>query len=687
MRPHLPYAPRLLSLIAVTALPILFTTDLWEEVWSGSRPQAWDGSGHYALAQQYSREIFPDTFGWTHAFLGGTPHPNFYPPLFYWLVALLDRVPFISFITSFKIVLALPLLLLPAATWLLAWKLSDKDRVVATCASVASVPLLIDYNFFIGAAPLGISYMSTFLTGLYSHPLGHLLLVLWYIVYSDAQQALWRMAAASFLLALALLASLFGASVIALFVVTTIIHDIVQFGRAADPESRRRCTRVLAAHFISPLVAGCLALFWLAPVLASRDYFVTQPTRVPLLDLVPAAGWVWYALALVGTLLWLRRVRQSTEAGSAMWPYLATCAILAGVIVSTSLIEPRGFPIYPSRLVATLNFLLAVPVGLVFAFVFKRLVATMVTGVPSAYEANAKRAPSYKHATISGRPFRQITANFLLLATILIITASINIASYQLAFYQTADREAIDPLLQFAVKHRDGRYLVENTPLSDAATGHEGRAINNFLAGQGNEVMSLFFREASPSVIFFSPLVNTFSSQADPYGISATLADDIDFFNQPIAAHLTQARFAGVRYLVIRSPWARTRLEGEPSITARHDFGSWSIYDLGGEPFRPVQPLAYKPALVVSGLNFKGRRQNSYEFVRFAEEQFADGRYDVLLARSPEMKLDRLNVDEGFGALVIDTYKYDDEMLAYNRLRALAERHPLLLLADDSTLR
>src|SRR5688500_6329446 len=52
-------------------------------------PRAWDGTGHFAVAQIYDKSIFPDTFGWIPSFFAGMPFPNFYPPMFFWIVSLL----------------------------------------------------------------------------------------------------------------------------------------------------------------------------------------------------------------------------------------------------------------------------------------------------------------------------------------------------------------------------------------------------------------------------------------------------------------------------------------------------------------------------------------------------------------------------------------------------------------------
>ena len=164
----------LYPLFILCAFPIIRVPKLWLMLWLGERPRAWDGTGHYGIAQVYDQTIFPDTFGWTHAYFGGMPYPNFYPPLFYWCVAFLHHTHLLSFGAAFKLLLALSVLLLPAALWVLSWAVFDRDRNIATAAAFAALPLLIDYRFY---HPVGINNASTFLIGLYTQPLGFLLLI------------------------------------------------------------------------------------------------------------------------------------------------------------------------------------------------------------------------------------------------------------------------------------------------------------------------------------------------------------------------------------------------------------------------------------------------------------------------------------------------------------------------------
>ena len=671
----------LFLLLVVTALPVLLTRELWFEVWSGARSHAWDGSGHLALARIYEETIFPDTFGWTNAFLGGMPFPNFYPPLFYWLVALLHHTHLFSLITAFKIVLVLPTLLLPGAIWVVACKASDKNRLVATSAAMMVLPVLIDYRFYNQAGMLmGLSYTSTFLLGLYTHPLGFVLLLAWYAIYSNSSDyQTWRFALASVLLALALLANFFALNVAMLFIAATVIYDFVRMRRAPDSKTQQQIRNLLIAHLISPLVAACLTLFWLAPAIGASVYFPSSPSSIPFSQLVSTAMFVWYLLAAIGVFFWIR------EPTTGMWPYLGTCVVLALVVVFAGTISPAWLPLHAERLLAMFNFLLAVPAAHLGAFVLQKA-WTLLSPKQRTRQRFRKGEQSRSEVLNKPQPIHMTATVVALLTASLVAFALIKPSSFKLAFYPTNTNEVVDPILGFAQQHKDGRYLIETTPFSDTETAHDGRAIGAYLGAQGNESLSLFFREASPSVIFFNSLIRSLSVYGDATNLSSMLIDDTDFARQPVANHLAQARFIGTRYLVTRSPWAKNRLAAEPAIKSRIDFGPWTIHELQGEQFSAVQLLHYKPALVVSKISLKQRRRDQYEFVRFAEEQFADGWFDVLLAHSAEIKIDHLNVPAGFGALIVDTYQYDDENAAFTRLREFAQQRPLILLAGDNPL-
>src|SRR5438094_259764 len=82
-----------ISLTAVlAALTILLNWPVLEAFWHSPQIGSFDGMSHLAIGEYYAKHIFPKTWGWVPYWFAGMPFPNFYPPLFYFLTALLYNV-------------------------------------------------------------------------------------------------------------------------------------------------------------------------------------------------------------------------------------------------------------------------------------------------------------------------------------------------------------------------------------------------------------------------------------------------------------------------------------------------------------------------------------------------------------------------------------------------------------------
>jgi hypothetical protein len=649
---------RLYPVLLISLFPVALMSNFWLEVLRGARSHATDGSGHWGVAQIYNSQIFPDTFGWTNAYFAGMPFPNFYPPLFHWLVGMLQATRLLTFEDSFKIVLVVPVLLTPAAVWLAARTITAGSNRAANAAACASVFLMADMS--VQTSTCGLDYASTFVAGFYTQPLGFVLLLAWFAVYTHAQRSRARAAASSVLLALTILANFFNAFTAALLAASTLSFDLINLRAAKERRTRAGSKRALFAHFATPLVALALCLFWLVPVFGTYEYFVTRPLIVPLGNLVSPLLCVWYAFAAVGVLLWLRGRNTNARA------YVFTLLALAAAVVFASTIAPTWFPLQAFRFLSTLNLLLAVPVGVALAAALDFFKVEI-----KKPETNARLA-------------RHVAVVFAALAAFGIFQATQPTGG--MAFYENEDNERIESVLSFAREHRDGRYLVEVLDAGANPLHADSPALNAYLGAQGNETLGVVYREASPNSLFFNALVNAVSTGKDSFGISSVLADDRDFAAQPLASHLERARWLGVRYVLAEADATKERLSREPSVAARYDLDRWSVFELKGEPAGRARVLRYRPALVVSDFSVKSRRENEYDFARLAEEQFNDDWFDVMLARAPAKKIDRLADLDEFGALVLDTYDCDDESRAYTLLREFAARRALVLLESDAPL-
>lgn len=660
------FVKRVIPSLFITALPLALTRSIWWQVWHSGVPRAWDGTGHYGIAKIYAQTIFPETLGWVPAYFGGMPFPNFYPPAFYWSVSLLQRTNLFSFLTAFKLVLAISVALLPVAIWLVAYAVSDKDRIVANSAALISVPLLVDARAWAGLPP-GLDYYSTFQIGLYTQPLAFLLFAVWYVVYVKLRGARhWSWGLACLLLALAILANFFIAVTACIFVGATLVLDFTNYLAAATDQERKQRRQVLLAHFTSPLVSLSLTLFWVVPMLYSYEYFVTRPYVIPLTQLISPLMWGIYILAGFGVICCLRRK-------TLVHSYLLASLILLCGIVSGGTVAPHWFPLQPPRFLGTLTVLLTIPAGFAVAALFRFLVGTVNPSGRDGPEVLGPRRIGF--AAYAG--------------VILIVIAAIDAFVFikppptDMAFYPSEGSTELNSILEFGQGHREGRYLVE-ADIAQGAVKFDARAINAYLGAQGNQTLSAVFHEASPNALFFLPTANAFSGFPDSFGISSVLADDLDFAEQPLGRQVRRAQFLGVRYLVIYSPEIKDHLG--PYTTARYDFGNWSVFELRGDPTPQFQALPYRPALVVSTFTVKERRGSEYNFIRLVEEQFADGWFDVLLVLSPERKIDKLTNLEQFGALILDTYNFDNEEVAYQRLREYSRSRCLILLSSEANL-
>ncbi len=657
------------------ALTAVVTKDIWHLVWISGIPRAWDGTGHYGIARIYNDSIFPDTFGWTNAYFTGMPLPNFYPPLFYWLVSLLTHTHLVSFESAFKLVLCLPILFLPVVIWGLAFKASGRDEIAGIAATVPAILFMVDLRSWTGGIPTGLDYYSTFLVGLYTQPLGFVFLILWLLTYQKIDVCgRVRFSISSLLLALAILANFFISITAAFFVAATVGCDLYEYLRAANGCPRVRARRKLAARALSPLASFSLALFWLLPMLKSYEYLATRPYFFKLTDLISPTMWGLYALSVVGFILWGRR-RNSWFA-----PYTVGCLGLAAAISFTTLAAPRWFPLQPQRFIGALNLLLCVPVGYACARVYRFFYGALrepdgEDGAPGDDPPAARGSDKY---------FSYANAVLVILITVDALLF-VHPPYVGVGFYPRGGGKDVQGVLSFASTRKDGLYLVE-ADLPEGPGKFDARAINAYLGAQGNRTLSAIFHEASPNSLYFLPLINAFSGKADSFGISSRLTDDLDFAKQSFALHVERARLFGVRYLVIRSPEVKLRIEKEVSDAQRYDFDGWSVYELGGVETPAIRALPYKPALVVGRLNLKQRRRDENGFVRLAEEQLADNWFDVLLLRSNERKIDRLENLDRFGALIVEDYAYDDESAAYELLSRYAARHLLILLPGESAL-
>ncbi len=591
------------------------------------------------------------------------PFPNFYPPVQNWLAALLYHSQLLSFGAAFKLAVLSSVFLLPFIIWIAAKEIAGHSILIASGSLVVTLFLLTDSRFYLRLNS-GVDLFSTLQLGLYAQLLGFILLVLWLSIYLTDSQAWWKPGLSALALALTILSNFFAAIAAVFFVAAALLCDGYKCLRTIGSSEFRPTAYTLFARLASVLFSVLLVLFWLAPMFSEYEYFVTRPNPVNLGRYFSNVLWGYCIVAVIGAAIWRK------NPSPAMWSYLGGCGLLSGALFFSSA-APAWFPLQAQRLLAILIFLLAVLAGIALAAAFRGL-ARLLGEFPGKDQAFSLKRVRYTAGIALGG-----------LAVTVLTSPGTKI---QFSFYTPQKFTEIASILDFAKVRRSGRYLVEVPPVRETRARFDGRAINAYLAAQGNEALSIAYHEASVNSLFFLPVVNTLSSAPYHFGISSVLGDDLDFIRQPISKHLERARMVGTRYIVIHTPQIKARLAQEPAIGSWQDFGAWTVFELKESPPPRARVLPYRPALVVSDFTVKERRRNDSSFIRWAEEQFADGWFDVLLVRTPERKIDRLQDLELFGAVVLDSYECGDCNRAFKLLREFAGKRLLVALASDAPL-
>ncbi|HRC85183.1 MAG TPA: hypothetical protein PK413_06210, partial [Thermoanaerobaculia bacterium] len=188
--PHLAPIAGLLALFALVAGPYIarcFTS--WV-------PGGWDGVAHFSVAELYARKVFPACSGWLSEYFGGMPFPDFYPPLFYFLVAALIRAglaPDVAFL-GFQTLLSAAV---PVLTYLCAQRVA-RSRLAGFVAGALAIAFLVDRH---PIASFGISLQATFGIGLSTQLLAFCFTLLFYYCFLGAESSRRQAALASLFLA------------------------------------------------------------------------------------------------------------------------------------------------------------------------------------------------------------------------------------------------------------------------------------------------------------------------------------------------------------------------------------------------------------------------------------------------------------------------------------------------------
>ena len=236
------------------------------------------GEGQLAAIWTLAHEVLPtwSLSGWSDDMYAGYPVNGLYPPLGATLAALLSHV--MPLIVAYKLVVVVPLVLPPFASWLAA-RWGGLTGSLPALAAIAVIPFAFDTS----CPTCGGTVVSAALGG-YAYVWGLLLAVTAAGLFARFARTGRGLAVTAAALAIAA----FGHPVTALWLVVLVVVLAVAYTPWRTPG---RSLRILLLFATAGLIAGS----WWIPFLAGRDYMPSQDAlgqSTEITALLPYAGWV-----------------------------------------------------------------------------------------------------------------------------------------------------------------------------------------------------------------------------------------------------------------------------------------------------------------------------------------------------------------------------------------------------------
>jgi hypothetical protein len=646
----------IILIIIVSALAVFFIRFSYFSSYLGSPIViGQDSTGHVELGRFYAHTIFPSTWGWASNWLAGIPFPQFYPPLFYILVAFFSKLLPLSYEMVFKCTLLLLTLSLPGLIALIVSRFTIRRSSWWIAALVAVMLVVTPFSTFDN---IGISLSSTFSTGLVTQLLSFVCLLSWIYAWLGSFNSKRMYGASIIFLALTALSSVHLLPIaLCIYCLTFTVQDYRFFTHPIkyfqSPWSRSRFFRY---YLVPGILAIGLTSFWLFPFIATQSYMPSQSLGVT--DGLGAANiWVimksWWPTALLFLPALYVALRKKNN--QALIIISAAIATLLLVMLPVSRWLPT-IPFHNYRIMPFIYFS-----GAFFAaYVFDTV------------------------ATLYGRKIQVCVALgifvLFLIPTISMYKSGPNFNS----IYKTLVSERVYEIASY-MKDKKGMYAVE-------AKGN-ARYLNSIIESEaGKDLRSNYtvFAESSLSSLFQTPFrTNITDKGRELLAVHSLLSNDKAFLNDKDPERLAlRARALGISYLIMRSPFMKKSFATTTAFVLEKDFGAWTVYRVAGNPISDATVPPFKPALVVAPVGVKGTVSLVPTFMMLAERAFIKDMHEVTLARAPSLFIDDLKPKElgQFDTLIIGTYSFHSRQNALQVLTDYAKDHTLILYDSQESL-
>lgn len=620
--------------IITILLSIASLIKILEQYFNADIVGGWDGTSHFAISENYFKNIFPDLYGWTHNYYAGMPWPIGYNPLFHILFASLRYVTHIDGTILFKILFSSIIIIMPALIYFLAKNLKYKN-FEAFFISLLAIFFLNGSEGLFGT--LGLNSESAFKSGLYMQTFASFLLIIWLIFFVNLQNAPTRK---NFFLS-TLFLSFTILSNIHVGEVALIIYGIVFF---VDIFFQKKYY-LFKFYLLNIILSATFISFWSFPLIETLRFFPNQTFEPPPLK---------EYIAIIGLLF------STTWAGYFLLKEknIALIKILLSALSITLLGTLPIYKLFPN-----------LPVQQGRLLPYSILLSLLIFPYSVIYFTRKYKISKLKSFLV----LLPLIIPFLIFFKI----PSFN--KYELLY--TDDEKNIVEYLQAKT---DGRSLFE--VISDNYPTHYNLSALSGLSK--HQTAWSVFRESSLNSTFIPPLRNIFSVKKEYYAVSCYLCEDgwEEFYKVNEEKLLKRLNLYNISYIIARTVNIKEKLEGSTNFNRLADFELWSIFETKS-PHLYAEIPENKPALLFTDLNSKKRDfdgEFSYNWLRYGEEWFSMSDFSIQMVKGDSNSLESSDLVDFFDIIIIEEIKIKDENALRNLFEKYSENKHFFIIESDS---
>ena len=615
-------------------------------------PAGFDGASHLAAGIEYAKNIFPSFWGWTPKWQLGMPFPVFYPPLFYFIFALLSKLfYFFPAVAIFKTIVISSVLLVPAAFAFLSYKI-EKTRVSAWFSSMASAFAISTFGPY---GNIGLNLYSTFNVGLVTQALSLPMFVFWFCSLIGMENSRFRFVFSTLALSLVALSSAHMIFPAVIFFTAAFALSLRRSFKVRD--NARAIFRKVLLYFSSGFISVALASFWLVPMIANRRYFFGISLGIgsgigaqSMFDLLDGR---WFFAAVVVAAVFI-----SFLARKIVWFAVAFSAFLL-VLPAVFHLENyfEGFSVHTYRFVS---------VFLLFS--------APLYGFLISLAVNSVRV----------RIVRQVIYCLAFFVLVLVWARGLEYRNYA-GFDFEYDRGETLRIFK-ALDGEDGRFLIESSlggrSLNAALTSGYDSGLDGGILGS-----HVVFVEPSISSYFVLPTLNALSVRNETASIASRLNDQVKKTDKKETDRwLQNARSLGIEHFLVFSKGALTNFEQSSLVLEKGVFGKWKLF---GFKNLPAPSLIFSPAvnpvLLYAPLEPRGESLG-FDFLSISEDIYAKGKEDIFFALANDRMIDGGDDVGVFGAMAVFSYDYADIEAAYKKIISATKTLPVFLAPSGDPL-